>query len=136
MVQEDPGVLFSTTNLCPTSPSLARCAHAGFQPPPGSTMSSGCLQRLDVRGNPRDAVDADLLDASLLHLLNALPHNVRHLGALPPGVGNQSSGSETARPLGPAPWSPRLPSRAASSSSSMCAPAPGQGAVAQRGRAR
>uniref|UniRef100_A0A4W3JAH0 Uncharacterized protein n=1 Tax=Callorhinchus milii TaxID=7868 RepID=A0A4W3JAH0_CALMI len=50
------------------------------------THVEGRFQSLDVGGHTRDPVDSHLLDPSLLHLLDTLPHEVRHLGALPPGI--------------------------------------------------
>uniref|UniRef100_A0A8C2KXZ5 Uncharacterized protein n=1 Tax=Cyprinus carpio TaxID=7962 RepID=A0A8C2KXZ5_CYPCA len=40
------------------------------------------FEGLDVCGHSRDPVNAHFINPSLLHLLNALPHNVRHLGIL------------------------------------------------------
>lgn len=42
------------------------------------------FEGLDVCGHSRDPVNAHFINPSLLHLLNALPHNVRHLGAFTP----------------------------------------------------
>lgn len=42
------------------------------------------FERLDVCGHSWDSVNAHFINPSLLHLLNALTHDVRHLGALAP----------------------------------------------------
>uniref|UniRef100_A0A8D0F662 Uncharacterized protein n=1 Tax=Strix occidentalis caurina TaxID=311401 RepID=A0A8D0F662_STROC len=48
------------------------------------TCIEDSFQCLDVSGDARDPVDANFFDAPLLHLLDALAHDVRHLGALAP----------------------------------------------------
>lgn len=71
----------------PTSPlsllehPLPAAAQAG---PPRLTGIKDGLQSLDVCGHPGYPVDADLLNAPLLHLLHTLPHDVGYLGALSP----------------------------------------------------
>uniref|UniRef100_A0A8C6DIT3 Uncharacterized protein n=1 Tax=Moschus moschiferus TaxID=68415 RepID=A0A8C6DIT3_MOSMO len=70
----------------PEEPAGAPPPHSCTAGPPRLTGIEDGLQRLDVCGHPRYPVDANLLDAPLLHLLHTLPHDVGHLGALPPGV--------------------------------------------------
>uniref|UniRef100_A0A8V1APX3 Uncharacterized protein n=1 Tax=Gallus gallus TaxID=9031 RepID=A0A8V1APX3_CHICK len=71
---------------------LEGCLMAGDGQWQSLTRIKDSLQCLDVCGDARDPVDADLLNASLLHLLDALAHNVRHLGALTPAASSHSSG--------------------------------------------
>lgn len=80
---------------------LEGCLMAGDGQWQSLTRIKDSLQCLDVCGDARDPVDADLLNASLLHLLDALAHNVRHLGALTPGSESRGVSSNCWTPPAP-----------------------------------
>lgn len=50
----------------------------------GLTGVECCFEGLDISGHPGDPVDSHFVDPPLLHFLNALADDVRHLGALAP----------------------------------------------------
>uniref|UniRef100_A0A7N4PIJ5 Uncharacterized protein n=1 Tax=Sarcophilus harrisii TaxID=9305 RepID=A0A7N4PIJ5_SARHA len=81
------------------APSLPPCPPLPPGAAPGLTGVKDGLQRLDVRGHPRNPVDPDLLNASFLHLLHTLPDDVGHFGALSPVGRGWAAGTQG--PLGP-----------------------------------